>query len=65
MIFILSITSKTALIFLLVELMTKENKLLRFLLILVFIDVKINVVSKINEDGWCLVETWKRFHICR
>jgi hypothetical protein len=62
MTFILSITSKTALMFLLVELMIKKNILLRFLLILMFLHGR-SVVSKSNEDGWCLVEAWKRFHI--
>jgi hypothetical protein len=63
MTFILSITSKIALMFLLVELMTKDNILLRVLLIIMFLDVRRSVLSKINVNNWCLVEVWKRFHI--
>jgi len=63
MTFILSITSKIALMFLLVELMTKKNILLSFLLILMFLDVRRNVFNKINVNNWWLVEVWKRFHI--
>jgi len=63
MTFILSITSNIALMFLLVELMIKENILLRFLLILMFLDARRSVLNKINVNNWCLVEVWKRFHI--